>query len=239
MKPIRALLLDLDGTLLDGSLFPQSIAQTCLKLSSIRPELDSKRLHEANFEVFRSYGQERVDDWTLGRLSGAELSHEVWRRTLLVFGYEDNSLVHVAVKTHREMARDSYQPFDDVKGLVDAVKQARVPVALVTNGASDTQREKIDAMGIASWFSAFAISGETGVAKPDRGAFTPALAALGVSGKNVWHVGDSLAADIAGANAAGLTSVWLNRTVSVRNEHDPKPDVEISSFSELAPYLPR
>ena len=92
-------------------------------------------------------------------------------------------------------------------------------------------------MGITAWFSAFAISGETSVAKPDVAAFTSALEALGVSGKNVWHVGDNLAADVAGANAAGLTSVWLNRYGSVWNEHDPKPRVEISSLSGLTPHL--
>lgn len=48
--------------------------------------------------------------------------------------------------------------------------------------------------------------------------------------------GDNLATDIAGANAAGLTSVWLNRFGAVRKEQDSQPDVEISSFSELTPY---
>ena len=239
MKPIRALLLDLDGTLLDGRLHSQSIVGTCEKLSLIRPGLNSKQLHAANSEVFSRYGAERVDAWELGRLSGAELSHEIWRRALLVCGFEDNSLVQVAVQTHLELARDTYQPFDDVKDLIDAVSKARVPVALVTNGASDTQREKIDAMGLTRWFSAFAVSGETGVAKPDKGAFTSTLEALGVSGKKVWHVGDNLATDVAGANAAGLTSVWLNRYGSTQTEHDPQPDVEISSFSELTPHLSR
>lgn len=239
MKPIRALFLDLDGTLLDGRLFHQSIVRTCEKLSSMRPELDSQRLHAANSEVFNCYAQEQVGAWELGRLSGAELSHEVWRRTLLECGCEDPSLVQVALQTHLEMARDTYRPFDDVENLVDAVSQARIPVALVTNGASDTQREKIDAIGIADWFCTFAISGEIGVAKPDEGAFVSALEALGVSGKKVWHVGDNLITDVAGANEAGLTSVWLNRFGAIRKEQDPQPDVEISSFSELTPHLLR
>ena len=126
--------------------------------------------------------------------------------TLLVCGCEDPSLVQVALRIHLEMARDTYQPFDDVKDLVDAVNQARIPVALVTNGASDTQREKVDALGMACWLCTFSVSGETGVAKPDKGAFTFALEALGVSGKEVWHVGDNLATDSVWGDTKGTRS---------------------------------
>ena len=237
MKRIVALLLDLDDTLLDGSSFPQSVVRTCEELASLRPELEAKRLQEANRAVFSAYGPETHGAWTLGRLSGAELTLETWRRTLQACGYNEESLAQFAAKTHVRFAWDSYQPFGDVAGLIAAVRQARVPIALVTNGAADTQRNKIEAMGIADLFSAFSISGETGIAKPDKRAFTFALEDLGKSGKHVWHVGDSLAADVAGANATGLTSVWLNRDGSVRNKNDAQPDLEVTSLSELAPYL--
>ena len=239
MKRMCALLLDLDDTLLDGSSFPKSIARTCEELAALRPGLEAKQLQEANVTVFATYGSESLGAWTLGRLSGAELTLEAWRRTLQACGYSDDSLAQFAAKTHLRFAWDTYQPFSDVAGLISAVRQARVPVALVTNGASDTQRNKIKAMGIASWFSALSISGETGVAKPDRRAFSVVLKALGVSGQHVWHVGDSLAADVAGAHTAGLTSVWLNRYGTLRSKTDAEPDLEISSLAELTPYLLR
>lgn len=239
MKRVCALLLDLDDTLLDGSLFPRSVARTCEELSSLRTGLEAKQLQEANHAVFRTYGQESHGAWTLGKLSGAELAVEAWRRTLQACGYSDESLAQFAAKTHLRFAWNTYRPFKDVAGLISAVRQARVPVALVTNGASDTQRNKIKAMGIASWFCALSISGETGAAKPDRRAFTVVLEALGVSGKHVWHVGDSLAADVAGANAAGLTSVWLNRDGTLRSKSDAQPDLEIASLAKLTPYLLR
>ncbi len=237
MKRVCALLLDLDDTLLDGSSFPQSVTRTCEELSSLRTGLEAKQLQEANYAVFRTYGQESHDAWTLGRLSGAELAVEAWRRTLQACGNHDDALAQFAAKTHLRFAWESYQPFPDVAGLMSAVRQARVPIALVTNGAADTQRIKIEALGIASSFSALSISGETGVAKPDKRAFTVLLTALGVSGKSVWHVGDSLASDVAGANAAGLSSVWLNRDGTVRSKNDAQPDLEITSLSELTPYL--
>ena len=151
MRRLRALLLDLDDTLLDGSSFPQSIARTCEELASLRTGLDAERLQEANHAVFGAYGPERHDAWTLGRLSGAELTLEAWRRTLQACGYNEESLAQFAAKTHLRFAWDSYQPFPDVAVLMSAVRQARVPIALVTNGASDTQRNKIESMGIAEF----------------------------------------------------------------------------------------
>jgi putative hydrolase of the HAD superfamily len=227
----------LDDTLLDGSLFPPTVARTCEKLASLGIGLDAKQLQEANRAVFSTYGPERLDAWTLGELSGAELTLEAWRRTLRACGNYDDALAHLAAKTHLGFAWDSYQPFSDVAGLIAAVRQARVPLALVTNGAADTQRNKIKSMGIADLFHAFSISGETGVAKPDKRAFTFVLKELGVSGKHVWHVGDSLASDVAGANAAGLCSVWLNRDGTRRSKHDAQPDLEVTSLSDLIPYL--
>lgn len=237
MRRVCALLLDLDNTLLDGSFFPQSIARTCEELALLRTGLEAKRLQEANHAVFGTYGPETHGAWTLGRLSGAELTLEAWRRTLQACGNHDDALAQFAAKTHLRFAWDSYQPFSDVAGLITLVRQTRIPIALVTNGASDTQRNKIESMGIADLFNAFSISGETGIAKPDKRAFTVVLTALGVSGKSVWHVGDSLSSDVAGANATGLSSVWLNRDGAVRSKNEAQPDLEITSLSELTPYL--
>jgi hypothetical protein len=46
------------------------------------------------------------------------------------------------------------------------------------------------------------------------------------------HVDDSLTIDVAGAKAAGLNAVWLNRGGRVRKEGEPEPDLEIRSLSD-------
>jgi putative hydrolase of the HAD superfamily len=54
-------------------------------------------------------------------------------------------------------------------------------------------------------------SAVVGVAKPDPGIFRIALDALGVDGDGrVWHVGDSVRYDVAGARAAGLRPVHMD-----------------------------
>ncbi len=84
------------------------------------------------------------------------------------------------------------------------------------------------------WFRTVVISGEVGLRKPDSAIFALALRRLGER-EGVWHVGDNLATDVAGAKAAGLTGVWLNRTGALREKGDPEPDVEIRSLSRADP----
>jgi FMN phosphatase YigB (HAD superfamily) len=58
-----------------------------------------------------------------------------------------------------------------------------------------------------------------------------------VSPADAWHIGDSPSFDIAGANAAGLTSVWINRKERVLKPHEAQPDYTIESLSELVGLL--
>jgi FMN phosphatase YigB (HAD superfamily) len=61
-----------------------------------------------------------------------------------------------------------------------------------------------------------------------------ALDMLGVAPAEAWHIGDTLATDIAGARGA---AVWLNRTGRERGEHEPEPDLEVRSLLDLGELL--
>ena len=229
----RAVFFDLDETLLDGSSLRESIARTCAAIAESHPGLDAARLLDANGEVWRSYWPEVESHWTVGTLDGASVSLEAWRRTLRACGCGDDSVARLALQTHGQYERESQRLFDDVHDVIETLRGANVPLALITNGASDTQRGKLRVLGIEPWFDAIVISGEVRVAKPDAAVFRLALDVLGVERDDAWHVGDSLRADVAGAKAAGLTAVWLNRRGHERQASDPEPDHEIRSLAEL------
>jgi putative hydrolase of the HAD superfamily len=83
-------------------------------------------------------------------------------------------------------------------------------VGVLTNGPSEFQRRKLETSGLGPELDAIAISGELGVAKPDREAFERALALLGTSAEETAMVGDSLENDVAGALEAGFAAtVWM------------------------------
>jgi len=235
MGPIHALSFDLDETLMDGSRLRETIRQTCAELGKATG-LDANRILEANSKAWGSYWPEVEEKWTLGRLSGAEVSLEVWRRTLRACGRDDESLAQLALDNHSQHRRKALRLFDDVKGALNALKP-RFRLAVITNGASDTQRGALRLLGIEHAFDAVVISGEIGAAKPNPSVFAVALQKLGVEKENAWHVGDNLRTDVAGALGAGLTAVWLNRAGARREESDPRPDHEIRSLEELAPLV--
>ncbi len=82
---------------------------------------------------------------------------------------------------------------------------------LVTNGDEAPQNTKLDALGIADAFDTLVfVDPRNGVPpKPDAAPFEKALTELGTTPNDALHVGDSLRADIAGANALGMDSVWV------------------------------
>lgn len=235
MTAVQALFFDLDGTLLDGSGHQEAILRTCRRIASAQPGLDAHRLLVANGEVWQRYWPEVADKWTLGALDGTNVSLEAWRRTLRACGCNDDSIARLARETYSQYRRESLRLFDDVQEL--SLLQPRFSLALVTNGASDTQRENLRVLDIEHRFGAVVISGEVGVAKPDARIFRLALDELGVLPENAWHVGDDLNTDVAGAKAAGLTAVWLNRGDDPWKEGRPRPDYEIRSLRDLAALL--
>ena len=82
--------------------------------------------------------------------------------------------------------------------------------ACVTNGGAPLQRAKIERYDLARFFDVVRIEGEVGVGKPEAAAFAGALAALGAAGEPAMMIGDDLEADVAGAQAAGLATVWVD-----------------------------
>jgi putative hydrolase of the HAD superfamily len=235
-SPPRALLFDFDATLLDSRGVYDAASHACAEVAAAIPGLDPSRLADANETVFASYWQQIEEDWTLGIIDGASVSREVWRRTLQSCDIHDETFWMLAHECFAGHVRASHRLYDDATDLLRAVN-GRLPLALITNGATDSQREKLQVTGIAHSFAAIFISGELGFAKPDPRIFKLALDQLQVAPEHAWHIGDNLATDVAGAQAAGVTSVWLNRRSTERKKDDPAPDIEIASLAELAGLL--
>jgi putative hydrolase of the HAD superfamily len=82
--------------------------------------------------------------------------------------------------------------------------------ALVTNGTAD-QQAKIAHAGLAGYLDACVISAVAGCRKPDPEIFRIAAARCGGTLDGGWMVGDSADADVAGALASGVRSVWIDR----------------------------
>jgi len=103
-----------------------------------------------------------------------------------------------------------FAPFAEVEATLDTLAARGVALAVVSNwdvSLHDVLAER----GWTARFAAVVTSAELGVAKPDPRPFERALEALGVAPADAVHVGDDLQADVAGARAAGVEPVLLDR----------------------------
>ena len=95
-----------------------------------------------------------------------------------------------------------------------------------------------DDLGIGKYFDARVFSDELGVRKPDRRIFEAAIADLGLPPDRVVHVGDDVAADVAGAKESGMRAVWFN-TGFWKGVTTDRADAEIADHADLPALLRR
>ncbi|QCD60175.1 HAD family hydrolase [Streptomyces hawaiiensis] len=81
---------------------------------------------------------------------------------------------------------------------------------IVTNGRTAQQEAKIRHTGLDQLVQGWVISETVGHKKPEPEIFYAAADAVGVPLTGAWVIGDSAHADIGGANALGLRSVWVS-----------------------------
>jgi len=112
--------------------------------------------------------------------------------------------------------------------------KGKYTVCVATNATSALQRARL--RSIERYLDGVYISEEVGFIKPLPPFFLKILQDLGVKKEDCLMVGDSLSSDVAGANASGIDSCWLNRKRRV-NHSGIEPTYEIHSLKELLGLL--
>jgi putative hydrolase of the HAD superfamily len=114
----------------------------------------------------------------------------------------------------RFAAPDAWRVFEDVVPTLDALAAHDLKLAVISNW-DERLRPLLEQLKLASYFEVIVVSREVGAAKPSRAIFRHALRALDLPPESVLHVGDSPSMDMRGAQTAGLSALWLNRTTGV------------------------
>ena len=142
----------------------------------------------------------------------------------------------------RRINRELAELYPDAHATVDALRDAGVKLALITNGAAEEQRPKVTRFALAERFDHIQIEGEHGFGKPEERAYVHALAALGVAAKDAWIVGDNLDWEVIAPQRLGIHAIWYDpHGDGVPQGHAARPDRIIRRLSELVenPTLPQ
>lgn len=124
---------------------------------------------------------------------------------------------------------DEMTLFDGVEETFRALDSAGVDIAVVSNLTTRIQLKKIEHLDLESYIDVLLTSEETGREKPSSVMFTLPLAQLDRRPSETLMVGDSVASDIEGANAVGLTTVLFNADES-ELAGQKQPDHRVDEF---------
>ncbi|MFE7278146.1 HAD family hydrolase [Streptomyces sp. NPDC057623] len=181
------LLLDLDNTLLDrDAAFRDAVADFLAEQGL--PAADLTWVADADASGYTPR-QELATAMT-DRYGSAVPAAAI--RTLLDTGARDR--VVLAHSTRRALGR---------------ARAAGWTCVIVTNGRVVQQEAKIRNTGLDQLVQGWVVSEAVGRKKPEPEIFRAAAATVGAPLRGAWVIGDSPHADIAGADALGLRSVWV------------------------------
>ena len=229
--PIRAVLFDLGHTLVFEARKLEEKELYARIAESVRP-------------LLQAWGvEEQMDAPALLRdLYGAI---QAARRERLARGYEVDAPfithsalaaygVEVSVERAEAFWRATFLGFDalgwqlypDTLDTLRRVRALGIRAGLVSNSpsSSEVHRPDLARMGITEeLLAAFVFSADVKRAKPHPAPFHRALEALGVEPDSTVFVGDDLEADMRGAKALGMTTVWK---LNGRHDVPPAPEAD-------------
>jgi putative hydrolase of the HAD superfamily len=221
---LRAVLFDLDGTLMDHD---------AARVAGLRAHLarwlagTAFQESEAVEEEWRRLEALHYDEYTSGACSFQEQRRRRVHGMHAALGRERSSdaAADEWFEAYLRHYRAAWRPFADAAPALAALSASRGRPALgvVTNGEGEPQRAKLAAIGLAEHFTVVVASGEAGVAKPQAAIFELACERLGVDPAQAAHVGDRLDLDASAAAQAGLQGVWLDRAGAASA---PKGEIE-------------
>lgn len=222
MKDIRTITIDLDDTLWEiHPVIHRAERHLYSWLGEKYPRITAMYSREAVLELRQSMNSEYPDhchDFTFMRRA-------VLARMAAAAGYDDN-LVDDAIRVF-DTIRNDVEVFPEVRPALELLGRDYVLIA-VTNGNANLQT-----IGVDDLFHGFVSASTAGAAKPARTIFDAAVHAGGAAAHQTLHVGDHPEYDVAGARAAGLKTVWVNRGGDKWPQELAQPDGIITHIGQL------
>ena len=230
----RAVLLDLDDTILDDSgNITACWLEACHAHRSALNGLDPIAVHDA-IERVREWYWADPDRHRRGRLDLVMARREVVQLALAEIGVDDADLARQIGDTYHDLRDTGLRPFADALDTVRWLRSSGCRLALLTNGSGSMQRAKVNRFGLVDLFDAIFIEGELGFGKPDPRVYARALETLDVAPGDAWMVGDNLEWDVAQPQRQGIFAIWIDlRGQGVPRGSPVRPDRIIRRLSDL------
>ncbi len=223
----RALLVDLDDTLIDDS----SMTGACWDAACAGAGMPG--LREAVAAAIAHFWSD-PERHRIGRLDLAAARRLIVGDALAGMGRPDPGLARSVADRYSDLRSASSVLLPGAREALAGLRDRGVRMVLVTNGASAVQRSKIDRFGLASFFEEILVEGEVGYGKPDERIYRRGLEAVGATAAEAWIAGDNLEWEVAVPKRLGFTTVWVDHRGRGLPENPPAvPDRVVRGLGEL------
>lgn len=191
----RAVLFDLDDTLLDRN---AGFERFCRELYHSSPAISQKHTEEEAVALMLAFDAR-------GQRPRQDMFRDFMVQWPGVFRDVDQAMQVFLTLYPRMLVLDP-----QTRELLEDLQDSGIPCAIVTNGGTIMQMNKVREAGLDGLVKTIVISEAFGVAKPDRRIFEHALAQIGALAPTTIFVGDNPENDILGALGLGMCTAWLH-----------------------------
>lgn len=235
----KGILFDLGNTLLyfDGDwqeVFARADQGMVERLEKAGLSLDWDHFLTDFRERLSSYHNQREIDFV------EHSTAKILEDTLAAHGISglESSTLESALAALYAASQECWIPEEDLLPTMDALKDAGYWMGVISNAGDDRDVQTlVDKARIRPYLDFVLTSAASGVRKPAARLFALGLRLFGLSAREVVMVGDTLSADILGANRMGIYSVWITRRADTpanrKLQAEIKPKAVISSLAEL------
>jgi len=201
---ISHVFFDLDHTLWDFEANAEKAYEACFVKQAIKVDLIAfmKYYRPINHNYWKAYREERVTKEALkyGRLED----------TFKALDYKVTPIeIDLIAADFLQFLPTFTKLFKGSIALLDYLKP-KYRLHIITNGFSEVQMPKLKNSGLLKYFDTVITSESVGVKKPNPKIFEYALTKANALASESVMIGDSLEADIEGADKVGMHSLFFN-----------------------------
>lgn len=151
-------------------------------------------------------------------------------------------LIERALEVSFAHSESRWAPMPGAHALLEWLQAEQFHIGLISNASDEANVQRlIDNAGLRPWLDPIIVSAAVGIRKPNPRIFEMVLAQWGLPPAEAVMVGDTLGADVLGAQLAGMHSVWATMqadNAANRAHRDTiLPEATIGDLGELPAVL--
>ena len=233
----KAILFDLDDTILAYEAVGEKCwREACQTFAPSLPEMEHGLLLTAINSVLDWYWGDPERN-RRGRMNLGMARREIVSAAFTTLNVDAPAVSNQIADWFTEFRECAVEPIPGAIETVRRLGDGGLKLGLITNGAAQSQRAKIERFHLARLFDSILVEGEFGVGKPDQRVYVHSLDRLGVLPHETWMVGDNLEFDVGAAQELGIFGVWVDwRGDGLGEGATVKPGRIVSKISQLVEF---